>query len=787
MIRHYVTIVLRGLIRNRLYSGITLASLILGIASVMLISAYVQFELGYDQYHTKKDRIYRVVSHVGGPDADAIAKIPAPWGEAMRHDFPEIENVARFALAGQVLMESPSVKRYDTDGAFTDASILDIFSFTWLYGDRTTALKDPADMVVSKTTAQTLFGEVNVVGRTVRLDGSETFRITGVIDDMPLQSHATFSYLRPIEGYRQEALVHWKWTQFYTYILIKEGASTNGIADQLRHLIDENVPEEDQGKYYPYLQPLTSIHLHSHLFREISSNGNIATVWTFSAIAILILVIAGVNYTSLIIARATERSKEVGLRKVVGAPRSLLIRQFLGESVTIAILSTAGALLLAELLLPQINQWSALTISPSAFHQWTFLMAAIACSVCLGLAAGLYPAFMLSRFQPSDALKGTTRLSRNSPFRKMFIMVQFTISIVLLISAAVIQNQLEYVNTKDMGFSRDRLLTIPLGNGAILTKQDAFREELLRLPEVLRVTYSANQLGGGDWGVPVEAEGWPAGKTPSVRHLVIDESFISTYQMHVIEGRDFDITHPSDRRNAYLINETAARELHWEKPLGKTIRIPAFERTGQVVGVVKDFHFRSFHESIGPMIMYIQPDWNAYATVRIAPTNIPQTLRGIEAAWSRWDQVQPFTYSFVDDRFDQLYQADQRSAKIVTLFSGVAILISCLGLFGLAAYSVTQRTREVGIRKVLGATARDITILLSSEMMGMVTIANVVAWPMAYWASSSWLEQFAYRTSIEWQLFAAAGLIVLSLAAITVLAHTIRATMANPVTALRTE
>jgi len=787
MIRHYVKIVLRGLARNRLYSFITLASLILGITSAILISAFVLFEFGFDQYHVKKDRIYRVVSNVGGPDADAIAKIPAPWGEAMRNEFPEVENVARLALAGQVLLESPTVKRYDVDGIFTDASILDIFSLTWLHGDRATALDDPLDMVVTKTTAQMYFGEENIVGQTLKLDGSEIFRITGVVDDVPSQSHFTFSYLRSIKGYRQDALVHWKWTQFYTYILMQEGMSTEGITEKLRHLIDKNLPAEDQGKYYPYLQPLTSIHLHSQLFREMAANGNIVSVWTFSAIALLILIIAGVNYTSLIIARATERSKEVGLRKVVGARRGLLVRHFLGESVTIALLSTAGAFLLAEVLLPQVNRWGSLTISSSIIHQWMFMSTAGVFSIGLGIVAGLYPAFVLSRFQPAEALKGTMRLSRSTIFRKIFIMIQFAISIVLLIAAAVIQSQLEFVRTQDMGFSREQLVTIPLGNGAIQTKQDAFKAELLRSPDVLNVSFSANLLGVGDWGVPLEAEGWPTGQTPSIRQLVIDESFITTYKMEILEGRDFSTSFPSDRQGAFIVNESAARELNWAQPLGKTIKIPAFERSGQVVGMVKDFHFRSFHEAIGPMIMYMQPDWNAFATVKISAEKIPLTLRQIEAAWSRFDPVQPFSYSFVDDRFESLYQTDQRSAKVVTLFSGVAIVISCLGLFGLAAYTVTQRTREVGIRKVLGATPRDITILLSSEMVGIVALANGIAWPVAYWAASSWLEQFAYRTDITWSLFAGAGLSVLGLAVITVLYHSIRATISNPVDALRVE
>lgn len=592
-----------------------------------------------------------------------------------------------------------------------------------------------------------------------------------------------------MSGYNHPDKESWiLWNQFYTYLLLKDGASPTLVSNKFKDILPSYLKAEDAESYTPHLQSLTSIHLGSHLFREIEANSDITYLYVFGAIGILILIISSINFINLTTARALTRMKEVGIRKTSGAVRSQLVVQYLSEALIISYISLALALLLFYLFLPAFNTLTAKTFSLYASGNNLFYSLAFSVASVVGLISGSYPALYLARQKPSEVLKGKTKSSGSNVTRKALVIVQFAISAFLIISAAIIFQQLSYIQSKKLGFNPSELITIPIQDNVMRLKAETVKNELLANSEIESVTVSGGQPGGNDWGIPLEIEGVDSDQLPPMRVLAVGHDFINTFQMEVLSGRDFSKNYATDTL-AYIINEEAARQLGWQNPLDHRISMPAVGRPpGSVIGVIKDFHFRSLKEKIAPVVLFIPPaSWSSYYTIRVKADKMQAGLRTIEKVWMQFDTAHPFTYTFFDETYGKLYTAEKRLGTLVAYFTFIGIFIACLGLFSLSSFMTAQRTKEIGIRKVMGASVKSITLMLTKELILLVVLGFVVAVPAGYFIMQQWLEDFAYRISMRPEIFAATALVTLAIAIITVSFRVIRAGIKNPVEALRSE
>ena len=791
MFRNYLKITIRNLAKHKGYSSINITGLAIGIACCLLVILYVRDELSYDRYHKKSDRIYRLVTGVRSSAFNAVAKICGPWGITAARDFPEVENVARFLIMGQTLVAKGENRFYETSGFYADSTIFKVFSYRFLQGNPQTALVAPNSIVITDNLAQKYFGNENPLGQTLLFDNKDEYRVTGIIEDVPLNSHFTFSYLVSMSSYSHPMKDDWiKWKQYYTYLLLKGDISPEVVEAKIPGMLHQNIGEKS-ADYSPSLQPLTSIYLHSKLHREISVNSDIAYVYIFSAIAFFILLIACTNFMNLATARATKRAKEVGVRKAAGANRGSLIKQFLGEALFFSLLALLIAYILTALILPLFNTVAGKAFTINELLQPDLIAVFILLSVIVGLISGSYPAFLLSSFRPVEVLKGTipAGVTGRSPLRKTLVVFQYTISAALIMATGIIYNQLDFIRNKNLGFNKKQVVILPIQDNAMKENYESVKQTLLQHPNIESVSISSNVPGGGDWGSPVIPEGFTEENRPSLRMLVVDHDFIETYQIEMAAGRDFSTDFSTDETHAFLINEAAARLLGWDNPLEKTIAMPVIQReSAPVVGVVKNFHFRSFKENIAPLIFFIPPrSWFSRYSIRIHPENAAETLDFIKETWVKFSPDHPFTYTFFDKRFDQLHRADEQVGQIIGYFTLLAIVIACLGLFGLASFTTQQRTKEIGIRKVLGSSASRIVLLISKEFIKLVFLALLIAIPLAYFGMEQWLTNFAYRTDIGIGVFLLASGLTFFLALFTVSFQTIRAALTKPADALRYE
>jgi putative ABC transport system permease protein len=796
MLQNYCKIAVRNLLKYKAYSFINIAGLAIGIAVSLLILLFVRDELSYDRYHQNRERIYRLITQVDGASYDAIAKVPGPWGAAARHEIPEIESMTRFVFFNTTLVSRGDVRDYESGGLFADSTVFDIFSFPMLKGNPKTALTHPNSIILTADLAEKYFGDDDPVGQSLRIDSSSDYLVTGVMQ-VPRNSHFTFSFLVSMSSYTNPRHDSWVWNQYYTYLLLRREVSPQIVESKIPPILRQHLEEGEAAAHTPILQPITDIHLHSNLFREMEANSDVAYIYIMSAVAFFIVLIACINFMNLTTARATKRAKEVGIRKATGAHQSLLIKQFLGESIFTSFLALFLALGLMELLLPTFNSLTGKQLGSSELFTPTYLGVLVALASVVGLVAGSYPAFVLAAFKPATVLKGGLLspftkggFSGISPasLRKGLVVFQFAITAFLMVATGVVFKQMDFIQNKKLGFNEEQLITIPIRDDAMREKHETVKRELMQNPNVLSVAVSGNLPGGGDYGISYRPEGFPEDRVPPIRILVVDHNFVETFGMEMASGRSFSKEHSTDA-NAYLINEEAAKQLGWEDPLGKTIAMPTIERAaGPVIGVLKDFHFRSMHEKIGPILLFVPtPDWYNVFTVRLRPENISETIEFLERKWSELDPVYPFTYNFFDERFAQLHAAEQRMGTLLGYVSVLAIAIACLGLFGLAAFAAEQRTKEIGVRKVLGASVANVATLLSQDFFKLVLLANLIAWPLAYLAMNRWLEDFAYRTNIGWEVFVLAGALAVLIAILTVSSQAIRAALANPVESLRYE
>ncbi len=795
---NYLKIALRNLRRYRGHTAINVAGLAVGLACCLLIFLFVQDEQRYDRFHDDAGRIYRVVNErLADGSATHRAATPPAMGPALVREFPEVLQAARFFNLGKTLVERDDQQFFERNVWIADSTVFDLFSFRLLQGDPQTALVAPYALVVSQSMARKYFGEADPLGQTLVLSGRNTFTITGVMEELPAQSHIAVNFLgsfATMKDFASEArLQNWIWQQFYTYILLPEGRDPAQLEAKFPAFIARYADPETSTRgfnYRTYLQPLTAVYLRSANLRfDFGMRGNVTYVYAFSIIALFILLIACFNFMNLTTARSTQRAREVGMRKVIGAQRGQLVRQFLGESVLLVMGALVLAAGLVALALPAFNTFTgkALSLDPS------LVVGLVGVGLMVGLLAGSYPALFLSAFRPIEVLKGAAGRPGGgglSAVRKGLVVTQFVISTVLIIGAAVVFRQLDYVQTKTLGFDKEQVVILPI-RGDIDDNLETVKAELLRHPGIVSATASWGTPGGivpgDDIRMPGSDNTWPTNV------FTVDHDYLYTYRMELAAGRDFSRAFPADTSTAFILNETAARDLGWslDEAVGQEIWWDEWSRDavkkGRVIGVVKDFHYNSLHQAVGPLVMHLYPSVFGHVSVRIRPEETAATLAVLEQTWTTWAPGWPFEYYFLDEDLAAMYEAEEKAGQLAALFALLAVVIACLGLFGLSAFSAEQRTKEIGIRKVVGASAASIVLLLSKEVTRLVLAAFVVAVPVAYFAMNWWLDDFAYRVEISWGIFLMAGSLTLAIAFLTVGYQAVKAALGDPVKALRYE
>lgn len=793
MIRNYIKIAFRSLWRHKGFSLINIIGLAVGMTAFLLILMYVRFELSYDTFHAKADQVYRLnVDIKSANDVMKEAWSSAPMGPTLKADFPEIQESTRLFPYGTIVKANNHMFQEDRI-FFAEPSFFDVFSLPLLKGDPKTSLKNPYSVILTETTAKKYFGTADPMGKTLLLRNKELVMVTGIAKDVPENSQFKFDilYSAPtLEKLDPGVMEQWGNFGSYTFLLLAKGTNTNLLESKFPAFLKKHISEENRkgGQNYAlFLKPLKDIYMDP---RDGLEQGSMSNVYIFSVVALFILLIAAINFINLTTARASERAKEVGVRKVIGAARSQLTMQFLGESVIICLIAFVFAALLVSLLLPLFNQLAGKTIGTDIFEQgYVFILLLI--SLLIGLAAGAYPALALSGFKPVVILKGRfSSSSKGTWLRKGLVVFQFTISIILIVGTLVVYNQLNFMRNQPLGFDKDQMLTLDFGNDdGVIKSYETIKNEFKSIPNVLAVAISHGLPGVGSANAHSAFENRQGAMQPmNVNMYDVDYDFIPVYGMKIIAGRTFSSAFPSDSTKSVVINEATVKSLGYISPnqaIGK--KFEQWGRDGQIIGVVKDFHYRSLQENVEPLNMRVNPSNARILTLKIAAQNIPATIAAVENKWKVLIPQRPFNYTFVDANFNKQYATEERFGQLFMYFAVLAIFISCLGLLGLASYSTLQRTREIGIRKVLGASIPGIVNLLSKEFLQLVLIAALIAFPLSWYGMNSWLNDYAYKINISWMVFATAGLLAFMIAIITVSFQAIKASLANPVKSLRSE
>ena len=794
MLRNYLKIAARNIIKHKGVSFLNVLGLSIGIAACILIFLYVQFELSYDRYHVNARQVYRIGQKIDYLNV-RTAGTSAPLAEAMVTEFPEIQSAARVRNIDESIVRLDDKGFLEKKIIWADPQIFDLFSFDFLRGDPKEALVDPFSVVISERTAEKYFGREDPIGKVlmcnIRTRDLELV-ITGVYKNMPPNSHFSADLMVPFATQEKifKGILVWGNNAYNTYILLHPDADAK--------VLEAKFASTGFAKYSGgyslhdyFLQPMLDIHLRSHLSLEMEPNGDIKTVMLFSFIALLILIIACINAMNLATARAAFRIKEVGLRKVVGAQRSQIIRQFLGESFLFTLLALMVAMAAVIAALPAFGAFVERPILFHPFSNLPLLGILIALFLVTGILSGGYPAFALSAFRPVSLFRKTGTLRTNGlSLRNILVVFQFAVSIVLIICTLIARNQLHLLRNKDMGYDREHIVVLPILDARLDANIETIRTELKRNPDILHASSSSSLLNNIRTRLDADFPGRKEDQKFSFYTIDTDYEFIDLYDMKINTGRNFSHDFPSDQNGAFLINEAGSKALGWDDPTGKELKLIG-NRRGRVVGVVSDFHIQSMSQPIGLLAIYLKPsnqNWNRrYLTIKIRPENIPGTLGSIQRIMDHFSPGYPFEYSFFDDVFDRTFRADQKMSGLFRTFASIAILIACLGLFGLTCFSTEQRIKEIGIRKILGASVPGIVVLLGREFLKWVLLANIIAWPVGYFAMNKWLENFAYRTDLSVHIFLLSSLLALLIAALTVGLQTIKSANANPVDSLRHE
>ncbi len=807
MLKNFIKTALRNILKRKGYSLLNIAGLAIGMASCLLIMMFVDDELSYDAYNEKADRIYRVAGsfRYGGRDID-ISVAPAPMAKVLMDEFPEVEDAARFIQRGRYIFRYGENSYKETRVSYVDASFFNLFTVPLLKGDPETALTQPNTLLLSRRTAQKYFGDLDPIGKTLRQNDQTDYMVTGVFEEIPDNSHFHFDILISMISLPDSKNQIWLSYNYQTYILLHQGADPAAVEAKFDDLIvkymgpqikafmgkslEEMAASGELGGEF-YLQRLRDIHLHSDLIGEMEATSDVKYVYIFAAIALFILIIASINYMNLSTARSSGRAKEVGVRKVLGSVRSQLIRQFLTESMLLSLISLAVALGLLRLALPLFSGLTGKTLSIVDLGSTAMLAVMVMVALTVGILAGSYSAFFISAFRPVSVLKGHLKSGIKSRwFRSGLVIFQFAASTILIIGTFVVYSQLHYIRNKKLGYSKEQILI--LNNAYLLGDQiETLKNEMLSYPQVVSATISDYLPIPSDRNLTaVLPEGErDSAKATSMQNWIVDYDYVKTLGMNILEGRDFSREYSTDTR-ATIVNQETARQFGWDRPVGKRVgRVISMKgdlELYEVIGVVEDFHYETLKDTIGPLVMFLG-DSNGRISFRIETKDIAGAISLLRNKWKEFLPNQPFEYDFMDERFAAMYRTEQRIGKIFGVFAAFAVFIGCLGLFGLAAFTAEQRTKEIGIRKVLGASVSGVIRLLTKEFVILVAVANIIAWPVAFFVMNGWLRDFSYRISLNVWIFVFAGLVTLLIALLTVSFQAAKSALANPANSLRYE
>ncbi len=799
MIRNYLKVAIRNLLKHRGYTFINILGLAVGIAASVLIVLYVTHEMSYDKFHEKADRTYRITADWSNQGDSRIHQLGTPFilAQTIRDKYPQVEAITQLSgPLGDVIIRYKDTAFKETDVFAAESSFFDVFSFPLLEGNPEMSLNDPNMIVITRSLAQKYFGDEDPMDKTIEMQAlgqKEFFKVTGVMVDIPQNSHFRFEMLISMKTIYPEPNMGWTWNNYATYVTLQEGVTQSFMEEKLVEI--DKVYCEGGSEHIPWiwtLEPITWIHLHSDLVTGNQPNGSIAYVRLFSGVAVLILLIASINFVNLATARSSRRAKEVGLRKVVGSQRNQLIQQFLGESVLLSLIALVFAIILIQIALPFYRNLTGKSMTLPYFGNPFVIPGLLGLALGVGILAGLYPAFFLSSFQLTHVLKGSPLAGRGRGalfLRNGLVVFQFTMSVLLIIGSLVIFRQLKYIKNQRLGFDKEHVVVIH--NADTLGGQlQAYIERLKQQSDVLGVTAVRSIPGRGtpNWGIGVE--GVERQRPLNMNFMTCDQDFADVLNIKMLEGRFMSRDFPSDV-DAVVINKKASEYFGIENPVGKKLRIWWTRKDLTIIGIIDNFHFESLHRNVRSM-GYLLPEAidstrKPFLLVKISSRVTSDTLSTLQKTWVSMSGGLPFEFTFLDDKVNSLYENDNRAGRIVTLFSCLAIFVSCLGLFGLAAYVAEQRTKEIGVRKVLGAPLSNIMWLLTGQFVKWVVVANLIAWPLSYWVMNRWLQGFAFRVSPSVWIFLVSGMAALTIAALTVSSQVIKSALTNPAESLKYE
>ncbi|TMI93132.1 MAG: FtsX-like permease family protein [Bacteroidetes bacterium] len=808
MIKNYLKIAYRNLVKYKFISFINIFGLTVGLACCMLILTYILNELSYDKYQPNADRVYRVTRTFLNPDTKAVSltlsTIAPPFAPLLKNDFGEIEDITRTITNGTTPMKYEEKMFNEDNVMFADDHFFNFFKANVVKGDPKRALSDPYSVMMTEEAAKKYFGNDEPMNKMIRINLGNyfDFKVTGVFKTFPSNTHfhpeimLSFNTLNDTLIYGAENLrTNWGNNSFFTYIRLPNNYDPKKLEAQFPAFVDKHVETGPKHKASEWttlgLQKLTDIHLRSHTDYEAEENGDIKRVYIFSAIALFILLIACINYMNLSTSRSTLRAKEIGIRKVAGAERKEIVFQFLSESILVSYISMILAIALTWIALPWLNKISGQYLTIDILLRWQIIVPLLLIPFVVGIISGIYPALFMSSFQPIKVLKGFLKAGGGISFRKVLVTFQFAISIILIIATGIVFWQMRYMQNKILGFDKEHIVTLPYPT-QLNDRYDAFRNELLANSSIRNVGRSSRIPTGrllDAMGTRMESSDTLAPVNVDIKFVSADHDFISTYGIKVLAGRGFSRDYGMDT-SAFLINEAAAKVLGFKNcadAVGKNFGYG--NRRGKLIGVFNDFHFESLHQKITPLVLLVPRGAGSYGriSIKISGSNIPAALNRIESTWKNFLPDTPYQYTFLDENFARLYEAEQRQKTILIIFASLAIFIACLGLFGLSAFAIMQRLKEIGIRKVLGADTSTIVALLSKDFLKLVAFAAIPAFVVSWYFMNKWLEDFAYRISMPWWMFLTAGILAAVIALITISFQAIKAALTNPVKSLRTE
>jgi putative ABC transport system permease protein len=790
MFNNYLKTAIRSIRKQKLYSFINIAGLGVGIATSLIIMLWVQDELSYDKFHKNYNNIYRLVANWQNSDGTIFphARVPYPLGPALQNSYPEVKESLHFKVLNDCLVKLGENNYYEKRFCFADSNFFRMFSFPLIKGDPQNVINDLTSLVISESMATKYFGNKNPIGKILTINNSQDFQVTGIMKDVPTHSHLQFDFIANFEYLiANEWSTRWMDHIYYSYVELAPETDASGFGAKIKNYIIEN--KYDITNVEVVLQPLKDIYLRSHYANDYSGYSNERTkyIYIFSIVAFIVLLIASINFMNLATAQSTTRAKEIGVRKVSGALKNHLIKQFLSESVFTAILASLFAILLIYLLLPTINSLTGKDFDLLLFMSSKIVIFFFTITLLTGLLAGSYPALYLSSFRPANVLKGRLRMGvKGRPLRRILVIAQFSLSIILLIGTFVVHDQIIFMQNKNLGFNKENIIYMR-NRGKLKNNFEPFKEELIKHSDIKNIT-AASSLPlnnvGGTTGVDWE------GKSPDYRiswkRVIVDYDYLKTFGFELIKGRDFSRNISTDAASAFIINETGAKILGFDDPIGKRF---GWEDTegGEIIGVVRDFHMNSLHEKIEPTLIKIIPEWFSYIFVKVNSNNFRKVIQYVEDVHTKLNPDFPFGYNFLDKDFEIQYLSEQRISRTFKYFTIVAVFISCLGLLGLSFFVAEQRTKEIGIRKVFGANVPIIMSHLLKDFIKWVFVANLIAWPIGYYIMNQWLLNFAYRTAINWNIFIFSGFLSILISIITISYKSIHAALANPIDTLKYE